>query len=180
MGRSIKVTPKNCLGTYMFIINGWGSRSVRNCCLDLQYEFARLEELEKTEAGNQFSGSSHFDAQDSVPVTSEKIRQKIHGAVNDPEAGELLYTVLSELHRSGYQARIAIVCDSDGKTVHLRYDHFNDKTIAQGNEDKWAIVVCNAIGQYFYGTGDTLDVSGTQAMISAANAIDSAYFVTGC
>ena len=175
MERSIKVTPMDCFETYMFRIDGWGSRSVRNYCIEQQSEFEMLEELENAEAGDWVSGSDYFDAQDSAPVTSEDIRWLIGLYVNDLEAGELLYTVLNELYRSGYQAKMTIVCD-DGETVYLRHDYIDDETIAPGGEGKWATVVCNAIGQYFHEAGDILTVDGTQTTVSVAYAMNLAQF----
>lgn len=175
MERSIKVTPMDCFETYMFRIDGWGPRSVRSYYIERQGEFEMLDELESTEAGDWVSGSGYFDAQDSAPVTSEDICWQIGLAVNDLEAGELLYTVLNKLYRSGYQAKMTIVCD-DGETVYLRHDYFDDETIAPGDEGKWATVVCNAIGQYFHEAGDILTVDGTQTMVSVACAMDLAQF----
>ena len=175
MERSIKVTPMDCFETYMFRIDGWGPRSVRNYCIEQQSEFEMLEELEKTEADDWVSGSGYFDALDSAPVTGEDIRWLIGLYVNDLEAGELLYTVLDELYRSGYQAKMAIVCD-DGETVYLRHDYIDDETIAPGDEGKWARVVCDAIGQYFLEAGDILTVDGTQMTVSVAYAMDLAQF----
>lgn len=173
MERSIKVTPMDCFETYMFRIDGWGPRSVRSYYIERQSEFEMLDELESTEADDCVSGSGYFDAQDSAPVTGEDIRWLIGLCVNDLEAGELLYTVLNELYRSGYQAKMTIVCD-DGETVYLRHDYFDDETIAQGDEGKWAAVVCSAIGQYFHEAGDILTVDGTQTMISVACAMNLA------
>ena len=173
MERSIKVTPMDCFETYMFRIDGWGPRSVRSYYIERQSEFEALEELENAEADDWVSGSGYFDAQDSAPVTGEDIRWLIGLCVNDLEAGELLYTVLNELYRSGYQAKMTIVCD-DGETVYLRHDYFDDETITQGDEGKWAAVVCSAIGQYFHEAGDILTVDGTQTMISVACAMNLA------
>ena len=177
MERAIKVTPMDCFGTYMFRIDGWGPRSVRSYCIERQSEFEALEEPENTEAGDWVSGSGYFDAQDSAPVTSEDIYWQIGLAVNDLEAGELLYTVLKGLYRNGYQATMAIDCDDcdDGETVvYLRHDYFNDETIAQGDEGKWAEVVHDAICQYFREAGDVLTVDRTQTMVSVAYAMDLA------
>ena len=173
MKRSIKVTPMDCFETYMFRIDGWGPRSVRNYCIEQQSEFEMLEELEKTETDDWVGGSGYFDAQDSAPVTGEDIRWLIGLYVNDLEAGELLYTVLNELYRSGYQAKMTIVCD-DGEVVYLRHDYIDDETIAQGDEDKWATIVCGAIGQYFRKAGDIPTVDGTQTMVSVAYAMNLA------
>lgn len=175
MERSIKVKPMDCFGTYMFIIDGWGPRSVRNCCIKRPSESEMSDELENTEADDWVSGSGYFDTQDSAPVTSEDIRWLTGLHVNDLEAGELLDTVLNELYRNGYQATMAIDCD-DGETVCLRHDYFDDETIAQGDEGKWATVVCNAIGQYFHEAGYVLTVDRTQTMVSVAYAMDSVQF----
>ena len=68
---------------------------------------------------------------------------------------------------------MAIVCD-DGETVYLRHDYIDDETIAQGDEGRWARVVCDAIGQYFLEAGDILTVDGTQTMVSVACAMNLA------
>lgn len=176
MERSIKVTPMDCFGTYMFRIDGWGPRSVRNHCIEWLSESEMLDELGNTEADDWVSGSGYFDAQDSAPVTSEDIRWLTGLHVNDLEAGELLDTVLNGLYRNGYQATMAIDYDDNGETVYLRHDYFDDETIAQGDEGKWATVVCNAIGQYFHEAGDVLTVDRTQTMVSVACAMDPVQF----
>ena len=70
---------------------------------------------------------------------------------------------------------MTIVCD-DGETVYLRHDYIDDETIAPGDEDKWAAVVCNAISQHFLEAGDILTVDGTQTMVSVACAMNLAQF----